>query len=208
MERTVDEEEHSGEMQYPFIAKILNDAGKINKQEKNYFTINVLPIMVGSVKPKREEAFGKLISSHLSDPGIFTIISSDFCHWGKRFGYTPLPPPNSGVSVNEVHEYIQYLDRKGMDLIEMQRPGAFADYLREHSNTICGRHPIGVWLHSIALNTEEGKECLDVRFVKYAQSGEAKSTQDFSVSYASAVARLLARDWKQPKKQCCETPGR
>ena len=76
-----------------------------------------------------------------------------------------------------------------MSLIEMQRPGAFADYLREYSNTICGRHPIAVWLNTVVTNREEGKERLDVRFAKYAQSGKATSLRDFSVSYASAVAR-------------------
>jgi predicted class III extradiol MEMO1 family dioxygenase len=81
-----------------------------------------------------------------------------------------------------------------MDLITLQRPGAFADYLREYSNTICGRHPIAVWLNSVVTNKESCKEILDVRFVKYAQSNKAVSTGDFSVSYASAVARLLSND--------------
>jgi AmmeMemoRadiSam system protein B len=73
-----------------------------------------------------------------------------------------------------------------MFLIEMQRPGAFADYLREYSNTICGRHPISVWLHSV----RESVLVHDIRFVKYAQSEKARSTRDNSVSYAGAVSRV------------------
>eukprot|EP01082_Thalassiosira_pseudonana_P013943 g12489.t1 g12489 contig6:2013604-2014699(-) len=185
MEKRVDEQEHSGEMQYPFIAKVINDVKKHTPEHDN-LSIKVLPIMIGSIKQKKEELFGKLLAPFLSDDGVFTVISSDFCHWGKRFSYTPQP---SREVANEVHEYIEYLDRKGMSLIEMQRPGAFADYLREYSNTICGRHPIAVWLNTVVTNREEGKERLDVRFAKYAQSGKATSLRDFSVSYASAVAR-------------------
>ena len=112
-------------------------------------------------------------------------------HYGKRFSYTPRPSPSeaSKQHINEVYEYIEYLDRKGMDLIELQRPGAFADYLRESSNTICGRHPIAVWLNALVANSENGAGDLDVRFVRYAQSSRARSENDSSVSYASAVAR-------------------
>ena len=77
MERRVDEEEHSGEMQYPFIAKVINDA---NMNSGNKYGIKILPIMVGSIKTSQEEAFGKLLSPYLSDRGVFTVISSDFCH--------------------------------------------------------------------------------------------------------------------------------
>ena len=189
MEQSVDEEEHSGEMQYPYIAKIINDS-KIDG-ERSANKIKILPIMVGSIKTNREEAFGRLLSPYLSDRGIFTVISSDFCHWGRRFGYTP-QPSQSEKAINEVYEYIEYLDKKGMDHIEMQRPGAFADYLREYSNTICGRHPISVWLHS--LKESQSIYTHDVRFVKYAQSEKARSTRDHSVSYASAVARVAMFD--------------
>ena len=74
----------------------------------------------------------------------------------------------------------------GMDLIELQRPGACADYLRNYSNTICGRHPISVWLHSV----QESVLKHDIRFVKYAQSERAQSIRDHSVSYAGAVSRV------------------
>jgi len=78
MERTVDEEEHSGEMQYPFIAKVINDVKEENGEQ--YGHIKILPIMVGSIKTSAEEAFGRLLSPYLSDRGIFTVVSSDFCH--------------------------------------------------------------------------------------------------------------------------------
>ncbi|KAL9186188.1 hypothetical protein ACHAXT_005426 [Thalassiosira profunda] len=186
MEQHVDEEEHSGEMQYPFIAKIIKDAKMDGGKQYN---VRVLPIMVGSIKGSTEEAFGTLLSPYLSDRGIFTVVSSDFCHWGSRFGYTP-QPSKAENNVNEVHEYIEYLDKKGMDLISMQRPGAFADYLREYHNTICGRHPISVWLHSL----RQSMLTHEVKFVKYDQSEKARTIRDSSVSYASAVCRVAMFD--------------
>jgi len=191
MSRGVDEREHSGEMQYPFIAKILKDLKDQNMSEHDNLEVKVLPIMVGSIKRHSEVDYGKLLAPYLSQESIFTVVSSDFCHWGDRFSYTPMPACEGNDVINEVYEYIEYLDRKGMDLIQLQRPGAFADYLRESSNTICGRHPISVWLNSVIANKEAGKETISVRFVKYDQSNKAKSKNDFSVSYAAAVGRLL-----------------
>jgi len=184
MNQRVDEREHSGEMQYPFIAKILMS---VCPQEQ----VKILPIMVGSIRTNKEESYGKLIASYLADDSIFTVISSDFCHYGQRFGYTPRPNPSeaSDQGINELFQFIEYIDRKGMDLIELQRPGAFADYFREYSNTICGRHPIAVWLNCVVVNSKNGTEELDVRFVRYAQSSRVRSNNDSSVSYASAVAR-------------------
>mmetsp|Transcript_18211 Transcript_18211/g.25866 ORF Transcript_18211/g.25866 Transcript_18211/m.25866 type:complete len:344 (-) Transcript_18211:873-1904(-) len=189
MSQRVDEREHSGEMQYPFIAKILMS---MCSQEQ----VKVLPIMVGSIRTSIEESYGKLIASYLADDSIFTVISSDFCHYGQRFGYTPTPNSSeaSEQGINELFQFIEYLDRKGMDLIELQRPGAFADYFRQYSNTICGRHPIAVWLNCVVVNSKNGKEELDVRFVRYAQSSRVRSNNDSSVSYASAVARATCNN--------------
>ena len=92
MEQTVDEEEHSGEMQYPYIAKVVNDVVLEQRQQRgsnggedeacgNYVnTIKILPIVVGAINGGKEESFGRLLSPYLSDRGIFTVISSDFCH--------------------------------------------------------------------------------------------------------------------------------
>jgi predicted class III extradiol MEMO1 family dioxygenase len=59
MERRVDEEEHSGEMQYPYIKKIIND---VKESSGMQYDIKVLPIMAGSIGTGKEESIGKLIS--------------------------------------------------------------------------------------------------------------------------------------------------
>ena len=65
------------------------------------------------------------------------VVSSDFCHWGRRFNYMPF------AGEGEIFKAIEALDRQGMGIVEAQDPAAFTRYLQQHSNTICGRHPIG-----------------------------------------------------------------
>jgi len=200
MDRHVDEAEHSGEMQYPYIAKAIADAAAIANRGSGggrggskaaNAECRVLPIMVGALGTSAERRYGRMLAPYLSRPGVFTVISSDFCHWGRRFGYVPYGDGSTQKHA-DVSDYIEWLDRRGMEHVESQRPGAFADYLRTYSNTICGRHPIGVWLHALAASREAGTEAVDVRFVRYAQSGKVRSMDESSVSYASAVARITS----------------
>lgn len=186
MERHVDEAEHSGEMQYPYIAKVINDA--LGEGSAKSLHVRVLPIMIGATSTSQEQKFGLLLAPYLAQPNIFTVVSSDFCHWGKRFSYYPhlSTNPDDGTPFNQIADYIEWLDRKGMNGIEMQDPGAFATYLREHSNTICGRHPIAVWLHSVATNGQDGIEKVNVMFVDYDQSSRVATVDESSVSCKSS----------------------
>lgn len=147
------------------------------------------------------------MSSTLSRPKIFTIISSDFCHWGSRFGYSPTSPDNGDennnkthnnqrndrasttTQFNEIHEFIEWLDRQGMEKISLQDPGAFAIYMKQYRNTICGRYPIALYLNALTKAKERGDEEVSLVFVKYDQSSRVKKLHESSVSYASAVAR-------------------
>lgn len=111
--------------------------------------------------------------------------SSDFCHWGSRFRYQPFDAAHGPT----IGDYVEWLDRQGMALIEQGDPAAFQAYLKEHRNTICGRHPIAVFMcMAVAHRARTGKG-LAVRFVRYAQSSRCRSKQDSSVSYASAVCK-------------------
>ena len=115
------------------------------------------------------------------------MISSDFCHWGTRFNYT-----HYDSSAGEIHQSIkvlhlmlllldvtgslfQALDRAGMDIIERMDPAGFTHYLKQFGNTICGRHPIGVFLNMIAeVRGAHNGLRLDLKFLKYAQSSQVR----------------------------------
>ncbi|CAH8830906.1 unnamed protein product [Trichobilharzia szidati] len=65
-------------MQLPYIAHVM-------KSRKDQYTI--VPIVVGGLSFKKQEFFGNLLSHYLEDEKNIFVISSDFCHWGKRFRY-------------------------------------------------------------------------------------------------------------------------
>ena len=166
-----DEREHSLEMQLPYLAKIME--GKI-------FTL--VPIIVGSINPRTEKEYGTFLSPYLEDPRTAFVISSDFCHWGSRFSYTYYKR-----QLGEIWQFIEDLDHRGMKLIEDLEPEPFARYLSEEGNTICGRHPIGVFLNAVeAWRVKAPQLKFDLKFTRYAQSNHVKSMRDSSVSYASA----------------------
>ncbi len=78
-----------------------------------------------------------------------------------------------------------------MSNIESQIPGAFVKYIKIYKNTICGRHPIAVYLWAMESNKRSGLEKVEIKFVKYAQSSQVKTGRDSSVSYASAIAQKV-----------------
>jgi len=169
MEKDVDEDEHSIEMQLPYLAKVFEG-----------HDVKVVPVLVGSLDKQNEELFGRVFAPYLDNPENFFVISSDFCHWGKRFSYTFYDSSRGAI-----HESIQWLDHEGMRIIESQNPQAFHDYRKKYKNTICGRHPIAILLEAMA----QCESRFDLGFVRYAQSSKCKTEKDSSVSYASAVVR-------------------
>ena len=170
MQLSVDEREHSLEMHLPYIMHVMGDR-----------PYTLVPIMVGALNEAAEEKYGKLLAPYLADPQNLFVISSDFCHWGDRFNYTPYDR-----SQGDICQYIEALDRQGMAHIEAIDARGFAKYQRDFGNTICGRHPIAVLLHALEATTQEAKRH-DLKFVRYAQSSPCRTPEDSSVSYASAI---------------------
>merc|ERR1712098_277489 len=171
-----DEYEHSIEMQLPYIAKVM---------EVVRGRFNIVPIMVGSLSTNSEAKYGKIFAKYLEDPSICFVISSDFCHWGQRFRYT-----HYDQGQGDIHQSIEALDKQGMDLIERLDASGFSSYLKKFGNTICGRHPIGVFLNMVAEYRGSGRNGyhhMDLKFLNYAQSNQVKNSRDSSVSYAAAI---------------------
>lgn len=165
-----DEDEHSIEMQLPYLAKVM-------ESKKGNFT--VIPILVGGTNSEREKMYGELLSKYFMQPNTLFIISSDFCHWGERFSYTYYDE-----TCGEIWQSIEALDRMGMNIIEKKSPIDFKTYLKQYDNTICGNHPISILLN--ILDTLKSTINYSVKFVQYAQSSKCKRSRDSSVSYASA----------------------
>lgn len=86
-----------------------------------------------------------------------------------------------------------------MGAVESGRRKDFLEVLEETGNTVCGRHPIGVFMAAVeALEAQQDKQGENyglagrrrMRFVRYERSGEVTSVKESSVSYASAFAVL------------------
>lgn len=170
--KDVEEQEHSLEMHLPYIRKIFEGR-----------KIKLVPIMVGAVDNEQEAYYGKLLTKYFDDENTVFCISSDFCHWGKRFRFTHYKEEDG-----EIYQSIEVLDRKGMSLIEEHNTKEFAKYLQTTKNTICGRKPIAILLNII--NNSKNASKLTTKFVRYAQSGKVTDDSDSSVSYASAVTYI------------------
>lgn len=99
----VDQNEHSLEMHLPFISKIM--------AEKTNGPYGLIPILVGSPSQQNETQIARTLAPYLQDSSSLFVISSDFCHWGSRFDYTPC------ASTKLIHEHIEALDGEGMELI-------------------------------------------------------------------------------------------
>lgn len=249
MSQSVDEAEHSAEMQLPYLHRLFQKQFP-GRPQSDYPPL--VPVMVGSTNPATEAAFGKLLAPYIADVENAFVISSDFCHWGSRFGYTyylpnapspalsPLSLPNGVVSSTEqqpaatdlhtdpalaqgrdlgprrkrgtdepaIHESIAHMDRACMCAIATGQHAVFLKALEDTGNTICGRHPIGVfmagWQEVEKKRKAIGEEAAPAggahpvadaakgrfRFVRYERSSDVFGPSDSSVSYVSAFAVL------------------
>lgn len=164
-----EEQEHSLEMQLPFVARVFG------------LRVKVVPIGLGRMSSELQWEMGRAIAQRVwNNPQAVVVVSSDFCHWGPRFQYQFRA--NATVPI---HQSVAELDRRAMDLIEAKDFAAFQAYLRETGNTICGQRPIAVLLAAVT-----GLKGASIEFVHYEQSMACTSMDHNSVSYAAGVLRV------------------
>ena len=127
---------------------------------------------------------------------------------GTRFSHTRYYPNGIGgevihldrKNVNKIskeypiHRSIRVMDHEGMNILGSMSGtnsvhGEFAKYLSRTGNTICGRHPIGMFLGAIE-SLKEGSQGRKLKWVRYEQSSECETIKDSSVSYASGYIIL------------------
>lgn len=154
--------EHSLEMQTPFI-KLL------------FPNVKIVPILISGHPPEAEMM---ILKGLLNDAETVVIVSSDFCHWGPRFGYMPFQD-HSKRPLN----LIEKMDRQAMEHISSGSIDKFDEYIKKTSNTICGLHPI-----RLAMRLLRGVEG-SWNWLHYEQSGAMQigMSDDCSVSYVSGV---------------------
>ena len=159
---TVFDNEHSLEMQLPWIRKTL---GKVK----------LVPMAVGIVGPQEINSIASAIKNELSE-GDLIIVSSDFTHYGPRFNYQPFidEKTNSGLQAK-----IKELDLQAFNCLKAVNAELLLDFYARTGDTICGIYPAAILLAILPSKTE-------VELAKYSSSQDSAINPDGnSVSYMS-----------------------
>ena len=170
--KSIDINEHSIEMELPFLKQIFNDK-----------EFSIIPIIVGDNNYETNKKIAEILYELYMDKKTLFVISSDFCHWGRNFGYTYYDK-----NFNNIWESIQDLDKQALDIIKEINSEKLEKYFKKTKNTICGRNPISIILSIVEKYKNEHKN-ENIEFINagYAQSNKVKSIYEASVSYAAAV---------------------
>lgn len=135
------------------------------------------------------------------------IISSDFCHWGSRFGYTKYLP-SSDVTLNtledeitslgifqhkkglHIYKSIELLDKMALDIASSGSSAAWKQYIDTSENTICGQKPISIVLKLLERYGKVTPRANVFNWIGYSQSNHVLKSSESSVSYASGYVKL------------------
>src|SRR5262245_18857180 len=160
--------EHALEIELPFL-QVVDPA------------LTVVPVLVGSHDAADELAILGRGLAGLDDDETLFIISSDFTHYGKSFGYIPFPPRDAEVVAAEIRR----LDFGAIDAISRGDAAGFADYVLSTGITVCGRGPILAFLSFAG-----GR--FGAELAAYRTSLEVTGDFEHSVSYAAMLFRPVA----------------
>lgn len=174
--------EHSIEVELPFLQRTLSD-------------FSIVPILVGEMtdadRTKAAEALRGLL-----DDSTLIVVSSDFTHYGARFGYQPFR--------SRIKDNLDKLDHGAVEHILKLDPTGFTDYVDRTGATICGRK-------GIALLLEVLKPLGDVTATELAYTTSGHLTGDWShcVSYCTiAFTRGQAEESARGSEKAEQPAGR
>jgi AmmeMemoRadiSam system protein B/AmmeMemoRadiSam system protein A len=123
----VTDPEHAVEIELPFLQAALG-------------SFCLVPVLAGDTDADLQAVFAARLA-RLDDGRTLFVFSSDFAHYGPRFGFSPfgaLSPPTRGK--------IHAMDEQAVALLSEGDAKGFRAYLRETGNTICGRHGLATML--------------------------------------------------------------
>ena len=152
-------DEHSVQIQLPFLQCALESPFKI------------VPIVTGQLDAEAAGKTAQVLESLLT-PSTLVVISSDFTHYGRDFGYVPFR--------ENIAENLRKLDLGAFEKIQTGKADLFARYIEETGATICGEGPIRILLEML-----HGKA--EFSLLHYANSADDNKDYSHCVSYVSAA---------------------
>lgn len=150
--------EHSVQIELPLLQRALGD-------------FKLLPIVCGQLDESSARSIGGALLERI-DGDTLVVISSDFTHYGKAFGYVPF--------TENIQENLEQLDGEAFGHIENKDLPGFLASIERTGATICGRSPIAILL---AMLPAEAK----VHLLEYNTSGALTGDWTHCVSYVSAA---------------------
>ncbi len=157
--------EHSLEIQLPFIS---------------YFTkqVKIVPLIVGSITCDQAENIAQSLQK-IIDKNSLVIVSTDFVHYGQRFGFTPFKD----------HKRLRMrgLNSQAVELIENGKPRPFADFIEKTGATICGANPLKLLLTLLDMQVFG---YVEPRFIAYDTSHRPASFEELVADVDDAVGEV------------------
>jgi AmmeMemoRadiSam system protein B/uncharacterized protein (TIGR00296 family) len=155
--------EHAVEIELPFLQVALG-------------RFCLVPILAGDTDAEDQRTFAAQLAT-LDDGRTLFVFSSDFTHYGSRFGYTPF-----GTLTPDKYGQVRELNSRAVALLSKLDAGGFRSYLHETGNTICGRHGLMTMLELLQRVAPEARATLLAHYMSVDLPG---MSDDSSVSYVS-----------------------
>jgi AmmeMemoRadiSam system protein B/AmmeMemoRadiSam system protein A len=159
--------EHSLEIQLPFLQRTLASGWRL------------VAILVGRLEEEDYAALADAIRP-LLDARTLLVVSTDFTHYGARFGYVPF------AADADVAGRLEALDKGALAQIEARDPKGFLDYQERTGITICGFRAVALLLHLLPPEAH-------AHLVRYDTSGALLGDYRSSVSYLSIALTIPDR---------------
>jgi AmmeMemoRadiSam system protein B/AmmeMemoRadiSam system protein A len=157
------ETEHCIEVQLPFVQSLWPEPPAI------------VPVLTGSLT-EHDAGVAAAGIAGLLDRGTLLIVSTDFTHYGERFGFAPF----RGQIGTQLRDSIRGLDMEGVRLLQALDTEGFARFLQRKRPTICGR--AGLSVMAAIFSKAPGAR---VEFLGWGNSGARTSSYSDCVSYVA-----------------------
>ncbi len=157
--------EHSLEVELPFIQTLFPG-------------IPIMPFVCGQINVQIAQQMVETLLPFWNDETLW-VISSDFTHYGRQFGYLPFK--------ENIQENLKELDLGAVNKILDFDLEGFDEYLNKTGATICGRNPIMLMLAVSLLAKNNTDIESKAKLVEYTTSGEITGDYNHTVSYAGIV---------------------
>lgn len=132
-------------------------------------------LLLGILDGPQATALAEALRPMLDDQTLL-IVSSDLVHYGRRFGFLPVPPTDPAT----VAAALRRLDDDALAHIEGRDTEGFVRWLAETGAALCGRHAIEVMLRALPEGVRGER-------LGYATSLDTDGVHDHVVGYAAVA---------------------